>query len=52
MFEFSVLPVTKAWCILRLQMEEWPPDKRVGVSVLNKQLQTAYKGYFCSLGVV
>jgi len=34
-------PVTTAWRILRLQMEEWPPMWRVGVNILNKQLWTA-----------
>ena len=30
------VPVTTAWCVLRLQMEEWPPIWRVAVNKLNK----------------
>jgi hypothetical protein len=35
------IPVTMAWRILWLQMEEWPPIWRVLVNIMNKQLQTA-----------
>jgi hypothetical protein len=38
------VPVTTAWPVLRLQMEERPPIWRVAVNVLNKQSQTAHKG--------
>ena len=31
------VPVTRAWHILRLQMEEWPPIWRVAVNILNQQ---------------
>jgi hypothetical protein len=43
--------VTTAWHVLRLRMEEWPPIWRVAVNKLNKQLQTADKGWSFSLGV-
>ena len=37
------VPVTMAWRILRLRMEEQSPIWRVAVNILNKQLQTAIK---------
>ena len=43
--------VTKAWLILRLRMEEWPPIWRIAVNILNKQSQTADKGWSSNLGV-
>jgi len=43
--------VTMAWCILRLQMEEQPPIWSVGANILNKQMQTAHKGWSSSMGV-
>ena len=45
------VPVTRAWHILRLQMEEWPPIWRVAANILNKQLWTASKGWSSSLVV-
>jgi len=36
-------PVTMAWPVLRLQMEERPPIWSVAVNILTKQLQTADK---------
>jgi len=45
------VPVTTAWCVLRLWMEEPPPIWRVAVNILNKLLQTADKGWSSSLGV-
>ena len=45
------VPVTTAWCILRLQMGEWPPIWRVAANILNKQSRTADKGWQSSLGV-
>jgi hypothetical protein len=45
------VPVTMAWRILRLQMEEQPAVGRVAVNVLNKQSQTAKKGWSYSFGV-
>ena len=47
----SLVPVTMAWHILRLQMEEWPPKWRVTENILKKQLQTVYKEWSSSLGV-
>jgi len=38
------VPVTTAWYVLRLQIEERPPIWRVPVNILNKQSQTADKG--------
>ena len=40
-----------AWYSLRLRMEEWPPIWRVAANILNKQSQTADKGWSTSLGV-
>jgi hypothetical protein len=45
------VPVTMAWRVLRLQMEEWSPVWRVAVNILNKQLRIADKSWFSSLGV-
>ena len=45
------VPVTTAWRVLRLRMEERPPIWRVAVNILNKQLQTADEGWSSSLGV-
>jgi len=45
------VPVTTAWCVLRMRMEEWPPIWRVAPYILNRQSRTADKGYYSSLGV-
>jgi hypothetical protein len=45
------VPVTTAWSVLRLRMEEWPPTMEVAVNILNKQPRTNYKGWSTSLGV-
>jgi len=45
------VPVTTAWHVLWLRMEEWPLIWRVAASILNKQLRTADKGWSSSLGV-
>ena len=45
------VPVTTACCVLRLWMEELPPIWRVAAKILNKQSQTADKGWPSSLGV-
>ena len=45
------VPVTTAWRILRLRMDEWPPIWRVAANKLDKQSQTADKGCSSSLGV-
>jgi hypothetical protein len=45
------VPVTTAWRVLRLRMEERPPIWRVTVNILNKQQRTADKGWSSSLGV-
>ena len=45
------VPVTTAWRILRLRMEERPPIWRVTANKLNKPLRTADKGWSSSLGV-
>jgi hypothetical protein len=42
------VPVTRVWCILRLQMETCPPIWRVAENILNKQSWTADKGYSSS----
>ena len=44
-------PVTMAWNILRLGKEKQPPTWRVAADILNKQSQTADKGWNSSLGV-
>ena len=43
--------VTTACRVLRFWMEEQPPIWRVALNILNKQSQTADKGWSSSLGV-
>ena len=38
------VPVTTAWFVLRLRMEERPPIWRVAANILNKQSRRADKG--------
>ena len=45
------VPVTTAWRVLRLRMEERPPTWRVAANILNKQSRTADKGLSTSLGI-
>jgi hypothetical protein len=45
------VPVTTAWRVLRLRMEEGPPKWRVAVNKLNKQPRKADEGWSSSLGV-
>ena len=45
------VPVTTAWRVLRLRMEERPPMWRVAANKSNKQSRTADKGWSSSLGV-
>jgi hypothetical protein len=44
------VPVTTAWRVLRLRMEERPPIWRVAANVLTKQSRTDDKGWSFSLG--
>ena len=39
------VPLTTAWRVLRLRMEERPPIWRVAANILNKQWRTALKGW-------
>ena len=45
------VPVTTAWRVLRLRMEERPAIWRVAVSILIRQSRTADKGWSSSLGL-
>jgi hypothetical protein len=45
------VPVTTAWRVRRLRMEEPPPIWRVASKILNKQPRTADKGWSSILGV-
>ena len=45
------VPVTTAWRVLGLRMEERPPIWRVAVNKLNKQPRTAEEGWSSSLGL-
>jgi len=45
------IPVTMAWLVLRLQMEEQPSIWWVAVKILNKQSLTADKVWSFSLEV-
>jgi len=44
------VPVTTAWHLLRLRIEEQPPIWKVAVYILHKQLRTTDKGWYYSLG--
>jgi hypothetical protein len=50
-FHDKLVPVTMAWHVLSLQMEERPPIWRVAANILNKQSQTANKEWSSSLRV-
>ena len=45
------VPVTTAWRVLRLRVEERPPMWRVAANILNKQSRTADKGWSSSLEI-
>lgn len=45
------IPVTIKWCILRVQMKEWPPICMVGANIFNKQSGAANKGWPSEWGV-
>jgi hypothetical protein len=45
------VPVTTAWRVLRLRMEERPPIWRVALNKLNKQPRTADEVWSFSLGI-
>jgi hypothetical protein len=45
------VPVTTAWRVLRVRLEERPPIRRLEANILNKQSRTADKVWFSSLGV-
>jgi hypothetical protein len=45
------VPATTTWSVLRLRMEERPPDTEAAANILNKQSRTAYKGWSSCLGV-
>jgi hypothetical protein len=44
-------PVTTAWRVLGVRMEERPPIRKLEANMLNKQPRTADKEWFSSLGV-
>ena len=50
-FACTWVPVTTAWRVLRLRMEERPPIWRVAANKLNKQSRTADEVWSSSLGV-
>jgi hypothetical protein len=50
-FHNKWVPVTTAWRVLRLWMEDWPPIWRVAVNVFNKQPRKADKEWSFSLEV-
>ena len=50
-FHDKWVPVTTAWHVLRLRMEERPPIWRVAANILNKQSRTAGKQRSSSFGV-
>ena len=45
------VPVTTAWRVLRLQMEERPPIWRLTANILNKQSLTADNGWSTNLEI-
>ena len=44
------VPVTTAWHVLRLQMEDRPPIWKVAANILHTQSQTDKKGVVLQLG--
>jgi len=44
------IPVTTAWRVLTLRMEERPPVWRLAANILNKQSRAVEKGWSPSLG--
>jgi hypothetical protein len=44
------VPVTTTWLVFRLEMGKRTPVRKVATYILNNQLQTADKGWSCSLG--
>jgi hypothetical protein len=50
-FRDKWVPVTTAWSVLSLRMEERPPIWKVAANILNIQSRTADTGWFSSLGV-
>ena len=49
-YKWVAVTVTTAWRVLRLQMEERPPIRRVAANILNKQSRTADEGWSSSWG--
>ena len=47
---YKCVPLTTAWRVLRLRMEERLPIRRIAANILNKQSRTADKGWFSSFG--
>ena len=47
----TAMSITTAWRVLRLQIEERPPIRRLAANKLNKQSRTAVEGWSSSLGV-
>ena len=45
------VPVTMAWPVLRLRMEQWPPVWRVAANIFNMQSRTTDTRWSSSLGV-
>ena len=48
---YKWVPVTTAWRVLWLGMEERPPIWRIAANILNKQSRAADKGWYSSLEV-
>ena len=44
------VPLTTAWCVFRLRVEERSPIWRVAANIFNKQKRTADKGWSFRLG--
>ena len=49
--QVASVPVTTAWCVLTLRMEERPPIWRVASNILHKQSRTADKRWSSSCGL-
>jgi len=49
--QHKLVPITTAWCVLGLRLEERPPIWWIAAELLNKQSRTADKGWSSSLGV-
>ena len=49
-FRDKCVPVTTAWRVFMLRLEEWPPIQKVTTKILNKHSWTTDKGWSSRVG--